>query len=98
MMLDMLPAPEQHLVLQQLNKQHGFSIDVARIYSDKDIAERYGVHVRTAREWIISGRLKGCQIDRYWYSRADWLDQFDQNHVRGGEWDFTTSTSTTPQS
>lgn len=77
LMMDMLDAAEQLLVLQQLNKDHGLKVDVARLYSDREVAERYSVHVRTARDWIASGRLKGCQISGRWYSRADWLDEFE---------------------
>lgn len=78
LLLDMLEATDRQLVMQQLNKEHGFQIDVARMYSDQEVAERYGVHVRTARSWIASGKLLGCQIEKRWYSRADWLDHFDQ--------------------
>lgn len=81
LMLDMLEASEQQQVLQQLNREHGQRIDVARMYSDQEVADRYGVHVRTAREWIASGRLKGCKVDRRWYSRADWLDEFEKQNA-----------------
>ncbi|WP_337101996.1 helix-turn-helix domain-containing protein [Paenibacillus sp. YIM B09110] len=76
LMLDMLDASEQQLALQ-LNTEHGQRMDVARLYSDKDVAERYGVHVRTARDWISSGRIRGFRMDRRWYSRADWLDEYE---------------------
>ncbi len=84
LMLDMLATEQQQLVLQQLNKEHGLRSDVARMYSDREVAERYDIHVRTAREWIASGRLRGCQIDRRWYSRADWLDEFERLAASGG--------------
>ncbi|MGG1638065.1 helix-turn-helix domain-containing protein [Paenibacillus sp. NRS-1760] len=71
LMLDMLDAPDQQFLLQQLNQEHGLQFDVASLYSDRDVAERYDVHVRTAREWITSGRINGFQMDRRWYSRED---------------------------
>lgn len=77
LMLDMLDTSDRQLVLQQLNKEHGLRSDVARMYSDKDLADRYGVNVRTARDWIVSGKLRGCQICGRWYSRADWIDEFE---------------------
>lgn len=82
LILDMLESADRQLVLQQLNNEHGLKMDVARMYSDREVAERYGVHVRTVRSWITSGQLKGCQIDRYWYSRADWLNEFEVNHMK----------------
>jgi excisionase family DNA binding protein len=78
MLLDMLQSADRQLVLQQLNKEHGLRVDVARLYSDKEMAERYDVHVRTVRMWIANGRLTGCQIAGRWYSRADWMDEFEQ--------------------
>lgn len=78
LLMDMLDADDRQLVLQQIGKEQGFKVDIARLYSDRDVAERYGVHVRTAREWISSGKVKGCQIDRKWYSRADWLEEFER--------------------
>lgn len=76
--LSMLPPDDQHEALRQLTREHGMiQTDVPRMYSDQDVAERYGVHVRTARQWIVSGRLRGAQIAGRWYSRADWLNEFE---------------------
>lgn len=80
-MLDMLDEADRKLALQHLIKDHRLQMDVVRLYSDRDVAERYGVHVRTAREWITSKRIKGFQLDRRWYSRADWLGEFELNQT-----------------
>ena len=79
--LDMLDTDDRFMVLQEIRKSHGLNTDVARMYSDKEVAERYGVYVRTARDWIIKKKLKGCQIGSKWYSRADWLDEFDKQQA-----------------
>lgn len=78
-MLDMLDTKDRLFVLKQLNAETGSESqnEAPRIYSDKQVAERYGVHFRTARKWIATGKLKGYQLNGKWYSRADWLDTFD---------------------
>lgn len=75
----LIPEDQRQDAIRQLSRELGVGqLDVPRMYRDHEIAERYGVHVRTVRSWITSGRLRGCQIDRYWYSRADWLDEFER--------------------
>lgn len=81
LILDMLDASDQQLVLQQLNKEHALSIDVARVYSDSELADRYGVDVRTARKWIVSGQVRGFKNGTRWYSRADWIDEYERGLV-----------------
>lgn len=81
MVLDMLTPDDQKLVLQQLNKEQGTRMDVSRIYSDKELAERYGVDVRTARKWISEGRISGFQNAGRWYTRADWIEEFENSQV-----------------
>ena len=83
--LHLIPEDQRQEAVRQLNREIGLQqLDVPRMYRDHEIAERYGVHVRTVRSWITSGRLRGCQIDRYWYSRADWLDEFERKEVIAG--------------
>lgn len=76
-LLDSLDSADQQLVLKRIIDERGPQNDVARMYSDTEVAERYGVHVRTVRIWMADGYLKGCQIASRWYSRADWLNDFD---------------------
>jgi len=80
--LQLVPEDRRQETVRQINRELGLQqLDVPRMYRDHEIAERYGVHVRTVRSWITSGRLRGCQIDRKWYSRADWLDEFERKEV-----------------
>lgn len=81
LMLDMLNASDRELVMQQLNRDYGIQDDVARIYSDKELSERYNVDVRTARKWIVNGKIKGFKNDGRWYTRADWIDEFERGEV-----------------
>lgn len=85
LVLDMLETDEQELVLQKLNNELGIRNDIARIYSDKDLAERYGVDVRTARKWISNGKIKGFQNENgRWYTRSDWIDEYEKSCTGGG--------------
>lgn len=78
----LIPEDQRQDAIRQISREVGaVQLDVPRMYRDHDIAERYGVCVQTVRKWITSGRLRGCQIDRKWYSRADWLDEFERKEV-----------------
>ncbi|MEK4513635.1 helix-turn-helix domain-containing protein [Paenibacillus sp. FSL K6-2524] len=79
--LDMLDTPDRQFVIQQLNKDYGFQDTVPRVYSDKELAERYEVNIRTARKWIVNGKIKGFQNDGRWYTRADWIDDYEREQV-----------------
>lgn len=80
--LQLIPDDQKQEAVRQISKELGLQqLDVPRMYRDHDIAERYGVCVVTVRKWIASGRLRGCQIDRKWYSRADWLDEFERKEA-----------------
>lgn len=81
----LIPEEQRQEAVRQLNRELGLQqLDVPRMYRDHDIAERYSVHVRTVREWIVSGRLRGVKIDRYWYSRADWLGEVEHKEMNKG--------------
>lgn len=80
--LQLVPDDQRQEAVRQISKELGLQqLDVPRMYTDHEVAARYQVHVRTVRNWITSGRLRGCQIDRKWYSRADWLDEFERKEV-----------------
>jgi uncharacterized protein (DUF1697 family) len=80
--LQLVPDDQRQEAVRQISKELGLQqLDVPRMYTDHEVAARYQVHVRTVRNWITSGRLRGCRIDRYWYSRADWLDEFERKEM-----------------
>jgi len=80
--LFLIPEDQRQEAVRQLSREVGaVQLDVPRMYTDHEVAARYQVHVRTVRNWITSGRLRGCRIDRYWYVRADWLDEFERKEV-----------------
>jgi hypothetical protein len=80
--LHLIPEDQQREAIRQICRELGLQqLDVPRMYTDHEVAARYQVHVRTVRGWITGGRLRGCQIDRKWYSRADWLDEFERKEV-----------------
>ncbi len=80
--LDMLDTPDRQLVIHQISKDYGFQEVVPRAYSDKELAERYEVNVRTARKWLIIGKIRGFQNDDgRWYTRADWIDEYERGRV-----------------
>lgn len=80
----LIPEDQRQDAIRQLSRELGVQqLDVPRMYTDHEVAARYQVHVRTVRNWITSGRLRGIQIDRYWYVRADWLDEFERKEMVG---------------
>jgi len=80
----LIPEDRRQDAVRQISREVGVGqLDVPRMYTDHEVAERYQVHVRTVRGWITSGRLRGCRIDRYWYVRADWLDEFERKEMVG---------------
>ncbi len=79
--LDTLDAYDRQAVIQQVNKEYGIQDNIPRVYSDKELAERYNVNVRTARKWITNGKIKGFQNDGRWYTRADWIDEYERGGV-----------------
>lgn len=81
LILDMLDVTDRQLIIQQINKDYGVQDTVPRVFSDKELADRYDVNVRTARKWIVSGKIKGFQNDGRWYTRADWIDEYERGEV-----------------
>ena len=49
-----------------------------RIFSVKDVAERYGVHFRTVHNWIKSGQLRAFKAGRKYQITESAIVEFEQ--------------------
>lgn len=54
-----------------------------RLYKCKEIADMYGVSVRTVWEWIKSGKLKAYRIGRLYRIYKEDLEQFKKSGSKG---------------
>lgn len=74
-----LQSPEgQRALLRDLFERYGWpEREEYRILSDIDVAERFGVYIRTVQDWLISGQLRGFKEARKWFTRTDWLREFE---------------------
>lgn len=79
--IDLLNKSDQQLLIQQIIEDYGVQEMVPKVFSDKELAERYDVDVRTARKWIVNGKIKGFKNDGRWYTRADWIDEFERSCI-----------------
>lgn len=76
--ITMQSAEDQRVILSDLFSRFGWpDREEYRVLSDQDVAERYGVYIRTVQDWLISGELKGFKEARKWYTRSDWLREFE---------------------
>lgn len=48
---------------------------MADILGVPEVAELFGVHIETVREWLRSGRLPGVHVGRRWFVRRDDVDR-----------------------
>lgn len=77
----------QIIAMQSPDDQRAVVADVIARYDhtpavellqDHDVAERYGVHIVRVREWLSRGELKGFKEARRWYTRSDWVKEFEE--------------------
>ena len=53
-----------------------------RIFSVKDVADRYGVHFRTVHNWIISGQLRAFKAGRKYQVTESAFIEFEQQATK----------------
>lgn len=53
-----------------------------RVFSVKDVAERYGVHFRTVHNWIKSGQLKAFKSGRKYQVTESAIIEFEQQATK----------------
>lgn len=78
--ITMQPADNQRKILSDLFSRFGWpEKEEYRIMTDQEVADRFNVTVRTAQDWLLSGELRGFKEARKWYSRTDWVREFENN-------------------
>lgn len=77
--ISMQSVEEQRYVLDDLFERYGLRerINEPELLTDHVVAEKYGVHIITVQDWLKSGQLKGFKEARKWYTRTDWLREFE---------------------
>jgi hypothetical protein len=76
--ITMQAVEDQRAILGDLFARFGWpDRETYSILSDRDVAERFGVNLRTVQEWLVSGQLNGFKEARKWYTRTDWLREFE---------------------
>lgn len=50
-----------------------------KFYDCKQIADIYGVSIRTVWEWIKSGKLKAVRVGKLYRIRKEDLEEFEKN-------------------
>lgn len=49
-----------------------------KLYTCKDVAERYGVKITTVWEWIRAGKLAAVRVGKQYRVRAEALEEFER--------------------
>ncbi|WP_337101999.1 hypothetical protein [Paenibacillus sp. YIM B09110] len=76
--LSLQSAEDQRVILSDLYARFGWpNREEYTILTDRAVAEKFGVYVRTVQDWMLSGQLKGFKEARKWYTRSDWLREFE---------------------
>ena len=76
--ITMQPANDQRKILSDLFSRFGWpDREEYRILTDQEVADRFSTTVRTVQDWLLSGELKGFKEARKWYSRTDWVREFE---------------------
>lgn len=76
--ITMQPADNQRKILSDLFSRFGWpDREEYRIMTDQAVADRFDVTVRTVQDWLLSGELRGFKEARKWYSRTDWVREFE---------------------
>lgn len=80
--IGMQSVEDQRQVVLELFQRYALpESETYEIMTDHEVAERYNVHVNTVREWLASEQLKGFKEAKKWYSRTDWLREFEDSKV-----------------
>lgn len=76
--ISMQTPDDQRAILGSLFKRYALpDREEYTILTDQVVAEKYGVHIRTVQDWLLSGQLNGFKEARKWYTRTDWLRSFE---------------------
>lgn len=68
----------QRALLSDLFTRYGWpEREEYKVLTDIAVAERFGVTIRTVQDWLLSGELKGFKEKRKWFTRSDWLREFE---------------------
>lgn len=81
--ITMQVAEDQQAILSDLFARFGWpDREEYKLLTDQDVAEMFGVNVRTVQDWMLAGELKGFKEARKWYTRTDWLREFENAKAR----------------
>lgn len=81
--ITMQSSDDQRAILHDLFSRFGWpDREEYRIMTDKDVAERYGVMVQTVQYWLLDGELQGFKKAKKWYTRSDWLRDFENRNAQ----------------
>lgn len=74
----MQPADDQRKILSDLFSRFGWpDREEYKVLTDQEVADRFKTTARTVQDWLLSGELKGFKEARKWYSRTDWVREFE---------------------
>lgn len=81
--ITMQSADNQRKILSDLFSRFGWpDKEEYKIMTDQEVADRFGVTIRTVQDWLLSGELNGFKEARKWYSRSDWVREFENAKSR----------------
>jgi excisionase family DNA binding protein len=49
---------------------------IGKIFTPKEVAEKLTVSIKTVKDWLRSGKLKGVKVGRLWRVRESDLENF----------------------
>lgn len=81
--ISMQTADDQRAILNDLFARFGWpEREEYKVLNAQEVADRYGVYVRTVHDWLISGELQGFRESRKWYTRSDWVREFENKKAK----------------
>lgn len=73
---------DQRSVLLDLTKRYDLDAHQPTVVTDQEVSKKYGVHVNTVHTWLKNGDLRGFKEARKWYTRTDWLREFEDSKAK----------------
>jgi|GEM_PF-2663306 hypothetical protein len=84
--ISMQSAEDQRVILSDLFARFGWpDREEYKLLTDHDVAEKFGVNIRTVQDWMLAGELKGFKEARKWYTRTDWVREFENAKAAGSK-------------
>lgn len=81
--ITMQEPDDQRSILSDLFKRYGWpERESYQVLTDIEVAERFGVTIRTVQDWLLFGELQGFKERRKWFTRTDWLREFENSRAK----------------